>query len=220
MRDFAVRKGTAVREHPPGADGAVLLSGGIESTTLLHEYRNVLAAALFVDYDQRAARYEAAAAREQCTRVGLPLSVVDARAIGRAVGALRPARFHVPLPQRNLFAIAAGLNWVSAAGGRRLYLGVNADDASHDPSAAPAQLDALAVLLQELSRVQVVAPYLALSKAEVVMRGIPLGVEYRRTYSCLRGRKRHCGRCPQCLARRAAMAAAGIVETDGCYEST
>ncbi|MHB1585799.1 MAG: 7-cyano-7-deazaguanine synthase [Acidiferrobacteraceae bacterium] len=204
------------REQP----SAVLLSGGIESTTLLHEHQHHTLVALFLNYGQRAARREALAAREQCDGLGIRMKILDARALGHEIGGLRRARFHVPLPQRNLFAIAAGVNWVSAAGGRYLYLGLNAEDAAHDASAAPHHVGALSDLMEALSGVLVAAPYLSFSKAEVVTRGISLGVDYGKTYSCLRGRKRHCGRCPQCVARRRAMAHAGAQEENGFYESS
>ncbi len=198
----------------------MLLSGGIESTTLLYEFRHHALTALFVDYGQRAARREMLAARGRCDDLGIRMTVLDARALGREIGGLRPVRFHVPLPARNLFAMAAGVNWVSAAGGRYLYLGLNAEDAAHDASAAPHHVGALSDLMEALSGVLVAAPYLSLSKAEVVTRGLGLGVDYGNTYSCLRGRKRHCGRCPQCVARRRAMAHAGAQEESGFYESS
>ncbi|MHB1530184.1 MAG: 7-cyano-7-deazaguanine synthase [Acidiferrobacteraceae bacterium] len=199
--------------------GTLLLSGGIESATLMHDRCGPGLAALFIDYGQRAARQEALAAQRQCDHLGVPMATLDARAIGRDINALRPARFHVPLPGRNLFILGAGVNWALAARATHLYLGVNAEDGERDPSALPGSLARLAAVIGEIAEIRIEAPYLSLSKSEILQRGTGLGVDYMRTYSCLRGRKRHCGRCPQCLARRAAMAGAGIDEHDDFYES-
>lgn len=208
------------REHTCSqTTGILLLSGGIESTTLLHDRHGPTLAAIFIDYSQRAVRHEALAARRHCDLLGIPMTVLDAHAIGRDINARRPARFHVPLPGRNLFILGAGINWALAARATHLYLGVNAEDGERDPSASPGSLARLAAVIHEVTGIHIEAPYLSFSKSEIVRLGIGLGVDYARTYSCLRGRKRHCGRCPQCLARRAAMSRAGIDERNDFYES-
>jgi 7-cyano-7-deazaguanine synthase len=58
-----------------------------------------------------------------------------------------------------------------------------------------------------------------LTKTEVVARGASLGVDYETTYSCLLGYPLHCGRCPQCMKRRAAFHEAGYTEPEGFYRS-
>lgn len=187
------------------ADGSlVLLSGGVESTTLLYEQRRDRVSALFFDYGQRAARQEAAAAGYHCQRLGVDLARLDARLFGRAVNGARGAGFHVPLPQRNLFLIGAALNWAAAIGVPRLLMGLTADDRATDLFARSG-LEAARLLARDVAGVSLETPYLGEDKISVIRRGKRLSVDYAMTYSCLRGRRLPCGQCPQCLKREAAL---------------
>lgn len=199
-------------------DAVLLLSGGIESSTLLHLRRSERLAPLFLDYGQRAARLEEKAARTQCALAGLTLAAIDGSDLGRALNAVRPVRFHVPLPQRNLMALAVGVNWAAAHGARRLYLGVNAEDPQSDPSAATPFLAPFGSLMETLSGVRIETPFLACTKTDILRQGLENGVDYALTYSCLRGHRRHCGQCPQCHRRRQAAQAVPMSEPEDFYE--
>lgn len=182
----------------------LLLSGGIESTTLLHERcgRGGLHA-LFIDYGQRAARPEQAAARALCETTGTPLTVLPLKGLGQALAPPGPWSPHVPLGARNLLAVALAANQALALKARTVLLGVQRDDRLHSEGAPPF-LTALAGTLAALGLV-LETPYRELSKTEVVRRGRALGVDYTRTYSCLLGHRAPCGRCPQCQARARAL---------------
>ena len=188
------------------ARAALLLSGGIESTTLLYALSN-LRGALFVDYGQRGARQERLAASRHAVVRGVPLTILRAAAVGKQMNQIRGLQYHVPFPQRNLWLIALAINWAVASHVNRLYIGWNAEDARADASASAPCLAAWQQL--SLGQVAIEAPLLHLAKAAVVAHGRSLGLDYADTYSCLRGRLRPCGRCPQCRARTAAVAIAG-----------
>ncbi len=174
----------------------LLLSGGIESATLLHERgRAGNLRALFLDYGQRAARAERSAATALCETTGTPLTVLSLRGLGKALAPPGPFSPHVPLNARNLLAVALKTHAV--------LLGVQRDDRGHSEGALPfitALSDTLAALGLALE-----TPYRDLRKSEVVARGRALGIDYTRTYSCLLGRRAPCGRCPQCRARAQAL---------------
>ncbi len=183
----------------------LLLSGGVESATLLHEERRSEdLRALFIDYGQRAARPERAAAVALCEATSTPLTILSLRGLGKALappGAWRP---HVPLPARNLLAVSVAANYALALKARGVLVGLQRDDRGHREGAQPfiaALADTLAALGLELE-----TPYRNLSKAGVVARGRALGVDYAATYSCLLGRRVPCGRCPQCRSRAQALA--------------
>ena len=183
----------------------LLLSGGIESATLLYERcgRGGLHA-LFIDYGQRAARPEQAAARALCEDTGTPLTVLPLRGLGKALAPPGPFSPHVPLKARNLLAVAVAANQALALQARAVLLGVQRDDQGHREGAPPfitALTETLAALGLALE-----TPYRELGKGAVVARGRALGVDYTRTYSCLLGRRAPCGRCPQCQARAQALA--------------
>ncbi|AWP22593.1 7-cyano-7-deazaguanine synthase [Acidiferrobacter thiooxydans] len=182
----------------------LLLSGGIESATLLHERgRAGNLRALFLDYGQRAARAERSAATALCETTGTPLTVLSLRGLGKALAPPGPFSPHVPLNARNLLAVALAANQALALKTHAVLLGVQRDDRGHNEGALPfitALSDTLAALGLALE-----TPYRDLRKSEVVARGRALGIDYTRTYSCLLGRRAPCGRCPQCRARAQAL---------------
>lgn len=182
----------------------LLLSGGIESATLLHERSGTGDLhALFLDYGQRAARAERSAAIALCATTETPLTVLSLRGVGKALAPPGPFRPHIPLDARNLLAVALAANQALALKTHTVLLGVQRDDRGHSEGALPfitALSDTLAALGLTLE-----TPYRDLRKTEVVARGRALGIDYARTYSCLLGRRTPCGHCPQCRARTQAL---------------
>ena len=65
---------------------------------------------------------------------------------------------------------------------------------------------------------QVIRPFIAMTKAQIARRGHELGVDFAQTWSCYKGGERHCGRCGTCVERREAFALAGIPDPT-VYES-
>jgi 7-cyano-7-deazaguanine synthase len=192
------------------AESIVLLSGGIESTTLLHqERRHHSPTGLFVDYGQRGAARERMAAQVQCARLGVTLRELGMPAVGKAFREGLDRRLHVPLPHRNLVVLSLGLSFADNHGAARLALALNREDTASYASASADFLDHFKTLARDLSPIEIATPLLALSKAEVIDLGTGLGVEFEDTYSCLLGYPQHCGSCPQCQKRRAAFKAAG-----------
>ena len=178
----------------------VLLSGGIESATLLHDrLRHGSLLALFVDYGQRAARRERETARRLCAIADVPFQEVTIPGLRMTFTRRDAWVAHVPPPARNVLAVSLAANVALHAGANTVYLGIQRDDLGQRDSTPPV-LAALHQVLQGLG-LALETPYAALSKAGVIRHGQTLGVDYTRTYSCLLGRVRPCGRCPQCLAR-------------------
>ena len=210
----------------------LLCSGGVESAVLVAQ---ILAAKrtpvpLFADYAQRGAKCERRAARAVCASFESvpPPQELDLHAEGARFQALN--RLHVPLPHRNLVLLSLALSWASTHGCTQLAIGLNRDDFAKDEEFAAAgsvryTTGTLAFVerFTELASVvapdvEVVLPQAELSKARVVRLGMRLGVPLELTYSCMRGRERHCGNCLQCRARRGAFAEAGVVEAAGVYD--
>jgi len=216
---------------------AVLLSGGLDSATVLaiahHEGHDCHC--LTVDYGQRH-RFELEAAR----RVAAALGAVSHRQVGVDLAAIggsaltddvdvpkdgEPGEGPVPVtyvPARNTVLLALLLSLAEVVGARDLFLGVNAVDYSGYPDCRPAFLEAF----ERLARVataagaehgvafRVRAPLLHLSKAEIIRRGVELGVDYSLTHSCYDPDPEGvaCGACDACTLRRRGFAAAGMVD--------
>lgn len=203
------------------AASILLLSGGVESTTLLAQ----LAAAgepvqgLFIDYGQRGAVEERRASETHCERLGVELVPLDLARVGAAFRRGQERKAHVPLPHRNLVALSLGLSYAANLGAKRFYLAANREDAAEHAASSHAFLAQFRIICGLLGEAELRTPYLDFSKADVIRRGVKLGVDYDTTYSCLLGYPVHCGRCPQCLRRRDAFRAAGVDEPAGFYRA-
>ena len=212
----------------------ILLSGGLDSATVLAIAREEGYAchALSLDYGQRHTAELAAAAR-----VAKSLGAVEHRVIRLGLGyiggsALTDASIAVPespttgipvtyVPARNTVMLALALAWAEVLGSRDLFIGVNAVDYSGYPDCRPefiAAFEQVANLATragvEGARLRVHAPLQHLSKAQIIRRGIELGVEYAQTVSCYQADAEGlaCGRCDACRLRREGFRAAGVAD--------
>ena len=212
---------------------AVLVSGGLDSATVLAIARRdgYETHALTLDYGQRHAAELAAAARV-CRALGAAEQrriAVDLSGFGAS--ALTDARIAVPVtgvgtgipvtyvPARNTVLLALALAWAEALGANDIFIGVNAVDYSGYPDCRPEYIAAFEAMAKratragvEGARLTVHAPLIALSKAEIIRRGIALGLDYALTVSCYQAdaEGRACGRCDACRLRRAGFEAAGV----------
>jgi 7-cyano-7-deazaguanine synthase len=210
----------------------ILLSGGLDSATVLAIAREAGYAchALSLDYGQRHTAELAAAAG-----VAASLGAVEHRVIRIGLGdiggsALTDASLAVPespsagipvtyVPARNTVMLALALAWAEVLGSRDLFIGVNAVDYSGYPDCRPefiAAFERMANLATragvEGAQLRVHAPLQHLSKAQIIRRGLELGVDYAQTVSCYQADAEGlaCGRCDSCRLRRDGFRAAGI----------
>jgi 7-cyano-7-deazaguanine synthase len=208
------------------------LSGGLDSVTLAHE----LAAeghevvALSFHYGQRHAKELDSAAR-CATRLGAEHHTVDLQSVGALLSgsALTDPGVDVPeghytdesmaatvVPNRNAIMLSVAVGVAVARGADAVATAVHAGDHAIYPDCRPAFIEAI----EHEARVanegfiadgfEVRAPFLLLSKDEIVRRGAALGVPFEETWSCYRGHELHCGRCGTCVERREAFELAGV----------
>jgi 7-cyano-7-deazaguanine synthase len=190
----------------------ILLSGGIDSVTLLHlkQREGAHLHALFADYGQRAAAEEWRAAHYHANVLAVPLTRLDLAQVGETFRSGQTQRLHVPLPHRNLVALALGLSYAAQIGAQRIHLALNRDDVSAYPSASQQFLDSFNAMARSLGDFLIETPLLALDKTQVILQALALGIDLNQTYSCLLGYPKACGHCPQCVHRDAALLAAGL----------
>ena len=219
-------------EATPAYKTLLLCSGGVESSVLVAQLldNGRSPVPLFADYSQRGAAAERAAAEAVCASAGIePPRLLDLRVEGGSFQAIN--RLHVPVPHRNLVLLSLALSWASTLGCTQLAIGLNRDDFRKDAefqaagavrytTGTRAFVERFRSLAEAVAPdVELVLPQQDLTKAEVVRLGVQLGVPLDRTYSCMRGRARHCGTCLQCTARRAAFLDAGVPESEAFYEN-
>ncbi|HZF25583.1 MAG TPA: 7-cyano-7-deazaguanine synthase QueC [Steroidobacteraceae bacterium] len=212
----------------------VLLSGGLDSATALAlaRHEGFTCHALSCSYGQRhGVELEAAA------RVARHLGAVEHRTMnvdlaGIGGSALTDATLAVPetptkgipityVPARNTMLLSLALGWAEVLEARDIFIGVNAVDYSGYPDCRPefiAAFERLAALATragaEGKPMRIHAPLIEMSKAQIVKRGLELGVDFSMTVSCYQPDKagRGCGRCDACRLRRAGFEAAGIAD--------
>ncbi len=210
----------------------VLLSGGLDSATTLALARHdgLACHALSLDYGQRH-HAELAAARAVAESQGAVEHRVMQLNMGSFGGsALTDASIAVPecasegipvtyVPARNTIMLALALGWAEVLDAEAIYIGVNALDYSGYPDCRPAFIDAFQVLANLATKravnglpIDVRAPLIHLSKAQIVQMGVRLGVDYRETVSCYQADPdgRACGRCDSCRLRRQGFEQAGL----------
>ncbi len=212
----------------------VLLSGGLDSYTAAAVARaeGYTLYALTVRYGQVHVR-EVEAARRVAAALGVARHLevtVDLGAIGgSALTGDGPIPKDRPLddavipptyvPARNTVLLALALAWAEVIGAEAIVLGVNAIDYSGYPDCRPEYLEAferLAALATragvEGHRARILAPLVRMSKADIIRRGVALGLDYGLTHSCYDPEPNGapCGRCDSCRLRARGFAEAGI----------
>jgi 7-cyano-7-deazaguanine synthase len=213
----------------------VLLSGGLDSYTaaaIAKLEQGFELYALTIQYGQRHVReVESARAVARALGVARHLEVpIDLRAVG---GSSLTADLPVPrdrdpdasdipstyVPARNTIFLSVALGWAETVGAHDLVIGVNALDYSGYPDCRPAFIAAfehLAILATregvEGARFRVHTPLIHLSKADIIRRGLALGVDYGLTHSCYDpvANGAPCGRCDSCLLRARGFREAGV----------
>jgi len=221
-------------------DAVVLLSGGLDSYTAAAIARadGYRLFALTVRYGQRhmreidAARAVAAALGvERHVELDADLSVFGGSSLTteESIPKDRPldragAPSEIPstyVPARNTVFLALALAWAETLGARDIFIGVNALDYSGYPDCRPEFIEAFERLASLATaqgvggaRFRIHAPLQHLTKAEIIRKGLLLGLDYGLTHSCYDpgAGGRPCGRCDSCALRAAGFAQAGIAD--------
>ena len=188
-------------------DCILILSGGMDSTTLLYDYKDRIAVAISFDYGSNHNAKEIPFAKKHCERLGIRHVVIPLEFISRYFrSSLLAGDAAIPegnyadenmkstvVPFRNgiMLAIAAGI-----AESNDLQYIIEAFDAATNAGT--------------YNGVRLLSPYCNLTKGQIAARGKELGIDYAETWSCYRGGEKHCGKCGTCVERREALAEAGI----------
>jgi 7-cyano-7-deazaguanine synthase len=221
----------------PAKPAVILLSGGLDSATAaaIARAQGFTLYALSVDYGQRH-RFELQAARRVAEALGVARHIVlsvDLTQFGHSaltdsidVPKDRPAdemAHGIPItyvPARNTVLLSLALAYAEVVDAADIFLGVNAIDYSGYPDCRPEYLDAFTTMANLATKASIEgrlnftihAPLLHWSKAEIIRRGIELGVDYSLTHSCYDpdSAGASCGRCDSCQLRRKGFADAGL----------
>lgn len=207
-------------------DTLMVVSGGMDSTTMLYEYADRIALGVTFNYGSNHNAREIECARYNCAALGIELVEVDLPFIGRLFdSSLLSGADAIPegnyddenmrstvVPFRNgiMLAVAAGL--AESRGLKRLMLANHSGDHAIYPDCRNGFIRAMSQAVGEgtYDHITIDAPYTSIDKAEIARHGARLGIDYSHTYSCYKGGERHCGRCGTCTERREAFRLAGV----------
>jgi 7-cyano-7-deazaguanine synthase len=214
-------------------DSVVILSGGMDSVTLLHylvkqEKRHP--AVMTFQYGQKHSR-EIECARAQVKVLGCEahlmvdltatqaifstsalvnagMDIPDMQAV---VGDNQPATY---VPNRNMLFLAYAVAYAESLGVDRVFYGAQAHDLYGYWDTTPEFLERLneVYALNRKNAIRIEAPFVRYSKADVLRTGLSLGVDYAQTWSCYAGHDKACGKCPTCAERLKAFQEVGLID--------
>jgi 7-cyano-7-deazaguanine synthase len=218
----------------PVTHAVAIVSGGMDSTVLAYLLQNSGAALTMVsfDYGQRH-RTELEHAARTAQTLGARYHLVDLTAlVGLLAGsALTDVGVNVPdghytdtsmratvVPNRNAIMLDIAVAHAVSVGADAVAFGAHAGDHPIYPDCRPGFLrafEAMALIANEgfaQAGFRVMAPFLGLTKSDIAVIGMHLGVPFRDTWSCYKGGSMHCGTCGTCVERREAFELAGVAD--------
>ena len=207
-------------------DSILVLSGGMDSTTLLHDRKDQIALAVTFDYGSKHNAREIECARKNCEMLGIEHIVIPLEFMGKyfksslLIGGEEIPEGHyadenmkstvVPFRNGIMLAIAAGL--AESRGLKKVMLANHGGDHAIYPDCRPGFVDAMSEAIKEgtYDGIVIDAPYTNITKSDIARIGKRIGVDYTLTYSCYKGGEKHCGKCGTCVERMEALRDAGI----------
>ena len=211
-------------------DSVIVLSGGMDSTTLLHERKEQIALAVTFNYGSKHNEREIECARKNCEMLGIEHIVIPLEFMGKyfksslLIGGEEIPEGHyaddnmkstvVPFRNGIMLSIAAGL--AESRGLKKVMLANHGGDHAIYPDCRPGFVRAMSEAISEgtYDGVVIDAPYTDITKSDIARIGKRIGVDYSLTYSCYKGGERHCGKCGTCVERMEALRDAGIEVKD------
>ena len=207
-------------------DAVIILSGGMDSCTMLHEYKDSIALAITFDYGSTQNHREQQYAVKQCQALGIKHLIIHLDFMHKHFkSALLETPDDIPegnyddenmkstvVPFRNgiMLSIACGI--AESNGLKRVMIANHGGDHTIYPDCRPEFINAMSRAMQQgtYEKIEIFAPYTNITKTDIARRGKDLNIDYSMTYSCYKGGEKHCGKCGTCRERIEALREAGI----------
>lgn len=204
----------------------LILSGGIDSVTLLYDRIDDIAAAVSFDYGNNYNNREIPFAEYHCKKLGIlhlviPLTFMRnnfSSSLFMGASAIPEGYYSdtnmkstaVPFLNGIMLAVAAGI--AESRGLSRVIMANHHGERDLYPDCREPFIRNMSNAIAEGTYIGITveAPYTDVPRTDIVRRGTTLGIDYRKTWSCYKGESIHCGKCASCLLRKASFANAGI----------
>jgi len=201
--------------------GLLIYSGGMDSTTLLHECRSTIALCLSFDYGAKHNGRELHIAAKNCDQLGVSHEIVTLPFVSEIFrsdllisgGPIPERDYDIETLKRTVVPFRNGIMLSIAAGvaeSRELnFITIANHGSDHEiyPDCRPSFIESMHRAIWEGSaqKVALLAPYTHLDKRAIALRGKELGVDFAQTWSCYKGAQEHCGACGTCRERKRAL---------------
>lgn len=206
-------------------DSIIILSGGMDSTTLLHYEKERIALAVSFEYGSNHNAREIECAKWQCARLGIQHLVIPLMFISKYFESSLLNGGDIPkgsydsenmkstvVPFRNGIMLSVATGLAESRGLKHVMMANHSGDHAIYPDCRPEFTKAFneAIKAGTYDGITLIDPFTHLSKGEIASLGKKLGVDYSHTYSCYCGEEEHCGECGTCRERKEAFKEAGM----------
>lgn len=209
-------------------DSIIILSGGMDSVTLMHYRKDRIALAVSFDYGSNHNAREIACASEQCRILGIEHIVIPLSFMSRYFkSSLLEGAESIPeghyedenmkstvVPFRNGIMLSVACGLAESRGLKHVMMANHGGDHAIYPDCRPEFVKAMSDAMKygTYDGVTIEADFTDVTKADIASLGDSLGVDYSLTYSCYKGGEKHCGKCGTCVERKEAFVEAGIAD--------
>lgn len=214
-------------------NSAIIVSGGMDSITLLYDHKDEIALGISFDYGSNHNAREIPFAKMHCERLGIKHITINLDFMHQyfksslldGVEAIPEGHYaddnmkSTVVPFRNGIMLAIAIGIAESNNLDQVFIANHGGDHTIYPDCRPEFINAIdaAATAGTYNNVKVIAPYTKITKSDIARIGKRLGIDYAETWSCYKGGEVHCGKCGTCVERKEALAEAGI-EDKTIYE--
>jgi len=207
-------------------DSVIIVSGGMDSITLLYDKKDEIALGISFDYGSNHNAKEIPYAKKHCERLGIKHITINLDFIHEYFkSSLLEGAEAIPegnydeenmkstvVPFRNGIMLSIAIGIAESHNLKKVLIANHAGDHTIYPDCRPEFIAAInkASIAGTYVNVEVSAPYTNITKGEIAVIGKKLGLDYTETWSCYKGGEKHCGKCGTCRERIEALEYAGI----------
>lgn len=210
-------------------DSVIIVSGGMDSITMLYEFKDQIALGVSFNYGSNHNSREIPFAEMHCKRLGIPHITIDLgfmpqyfkSSLLEGADAIPKGNYDeenmksTVVPFRNGIMLSIAIGIAESNHLKHVLMANHGGDHTIYPDCRPAFVDAMSAAAQAgtFEDVTIEAPYTNITKTDIARHGKQLGIDYSETWSCYKGGEVHCGQCGTCRERQEALREAGIADT-------
>lgn len=207
-------------------DSIIIVSGGMDSITMLYDFKDRIALGVSFNYGSNHNAREIPFAEMHCKRLGIPHITIDLAFMPKYFkSSLLEGADAIPegnyddenmkstvVPFRNGIMLSIAIGIAESHQLKYVMMANHAGDHAIYPDCRPEFVKAMsaAAKARTYADVEVLTPYTNITKTDIARIGKRLGIDYTETWSCYKGGEKHCGKCGTCRERKEALRDAGI----------